>query len=76
MSARRGPSPKAQQSAAENWNRTVPVGCRVKVKLDDGSVLETLTESQAWVLGGHTAVVTVKGISGGYLLSRCTPDYQ
>lgn len=57
----------------EAWNAANPRGTRVSVKKDDGKLYETRTRSEAWLLGGHTAVVLVEGISGAYLLSRCKP---
>lgn len=62
----------------EAWNFSHPVGTRVLVKRDRGEVLETVTRSEAWALGGsgrrpgHTAVVMVEGIAGAYLLDRVT----
>lgn len=70
---KRPPTLTSQLQAVENWNQTVPLGCPVKVKLDDGSVKESWTTSRAQMLGGHTAVIFLKGISGCYMLSRCTP---
>jgi hypothetical protein len=64
---------KQQVKLVAAWNDSVMVGAAVSVKRDDGSELETKTRSVAWVLGGHTAVVKVEGIAGGYLLTRCTP---
>lgn len=58
------------ERAVENWNRIVAVGAHVDVTLDDGSVKETTTLSEAWMLGGHTAVVVIRGISGAYSLAR------
>lgn len=63
----------------ESWNLSYPVGTRVFVKKDRDEVLETVTRSEAWALGGsgnrpgHTAVIMVEGISGCYLLDRVTP---
>lgn len=65
--------------AAQDWNEAHPIGTPVSVRKDDGTVLETHTRSVAWTLGeschgpGHTAVVSVNGISGGYSLERVTP---
>lgn len=64
----------------QDFNAKYPPGTAVKVHKDDGSILETKTRSEAWMLGadsrgyqGHTAVVSVEGISGGYMLNRVTP---
>ena len=55
---------------AATWNESVPVGSDVIVTKDDGTELRTKTRSEAWVVGDHTAIVKVDGISGGYNLSR------
>ena len=65
-------SPLANQAAVNNWNRKHAIGVSVSVKLDDGSTLSTKTESAAWMMGGHSPMVIVKGISGGYSLDRVT----
>jgi hypothetical protein len=57
-------------SAVQAWNQMVPVGTPVKVHLDDGSLKDSKTESEAWMLGGHTAVIQLEGISGAYSLAR------
>lgn len=56
------------------WNERFPQGTPVIVYRDNGEKLETVTRSDAWILGGHTAVVQVKGISGCYSLSRVAPN--
>ena len=58
--------------AVNNWNERYDIGTPVNVKLDDGSIKETRTCSVAWMLGGHTAVIMLEGISGGYSLRRVT----
>jgi hypothetical protein len=63
-------NPAAEVAA---WNARNPVGTRVSVRRDNGTALLSATCSEAWVLGGHTAVVMVDGISGGYLLNRVNP---
>jgi hypothetical protein len=64
------PSAMQQLRSVNAWNAKVGVGDRVVVTKDDKSEFETVTKSEAWMLGGHTAVVMVEGISGGYMLSR------
>src|SRR5947209_145698 len=69
LSARR--SPMEQARAVRDWNNKVSAsGAAVAVLLDDGSVKETVTRSEAWLMGGHSAVVMVEGISGAYSLHR------
>lgn len=55
---------------AEQWNRCVPVGAAVEVRLDGGQPWRTTTRSEAWALGGHTAVVMLTGRAGCYELGR------
>lgn len=54
----------------EEWNAACPVDTAVEVTLDDGKIMKSRTTTPAWVMGGHSAMVTVDGISGGYMLSR------
>jgi hypothetical protein len=58
------------ENVARNWNEKHPVGTLVEVTRDNGSIEETLTASEAWVMGGHSAVIKLVGFSGGYSLNR------
>ncbi len=69
----RKPNIKKLQKMVDDWNRFYPPGTKVIVRKDGGQMAETETKSEAWLLGGHTAVVMVKGISGSYDLSRVEP---
>lgn len=77
MNARRH-QPRAR-SAAElerqiaSFNQRYPVGTPVAVRRDDGKSIVTATRSEAWIMSGHSAVIMVDGISGGYLLDRVSP---
>jgi hypothetical protein len=57
-----------------NWPEPIGhdtrIGTPVKVRRDDGSVVETTTRSQPWMLGKRSWVVCVVGISGAYKLQR------
>lgn len=64
----------SKQKKVDDWNAKYPAGTPVKVKLDNGSIKETTTRSEADLLGGHTPVVWLEGIRGCYLLDRCTPQ--
>lgn len=66
----RRPNPAAQQRIVDAWNERVPVGAAVTVQMDSGEVRETTTRSKAELLGGHTAVVWLEGITGCYALSH------
>jgi hypothetical protein len=71
--------PKAHLALVEKW-KSVPEGTPVIVTKDDGTEFKTKTRSIPWMLGassrdpGHTAVIMVDGISGGYGLWRVRLD--
>lgn len=69
----RQPSIETLNTQVDAWNKAHPEGTAVKVRKDDGAILTTRTRSNAWVMGGHSAVICVVGISGGYDLDRVTP---
>lgn len=58
------------EGAARQWNADHPIGTAVYLTRDDGSILDTTTRTPAWAISSGDAVVSVVGISGGYLLSR------
>jgi len=60
------------QAACDKFNAAHQVGAAVSVKLDGGEVRETVTNSEAQVMGGHTAVILLDGIRGCYDLERVT----
>ncbi|HEV2210818.1 MAG TPA: hypothetical protein VG167_18755 [Verrucomicrobiae bacterium] len=66
------PNPKREMERVEEWNRLNAVGTEADVRLDDGRMMRTKTRSEAWLMGGHTAMVMVEGISGAYRLDRVT----
>jgi hypothetical protein len=66
-------TPAMHKQKAFDFNAHVPVGSAVYVRKDNGDIQQTATRSEAWVMGGHTAVVLLEGVSGAYLLSRVTP---
>lgn len=63
-------SPTIAANAVAKWNFSFKPGQKVALVKDFGEVVEAHAESEAWLMGGHTAVILVNGISGGYLLSR------
>lgn len=68
------PSLDAMQRQVEAFNERCPVGGRVSVRPDRSKeAWTTATTTEAYVLGGHTPVVHLEGISGCYLLDRVTP---
>jgi hypothetical protein len=66
-------SQQQQQQTVDAWNTHHPSGTAVNVHQDDGTIFNTTTRGRAWLLGGHTAVISVTGIAGAYLLERVTP---
>lgn len=66
------PNPKLMALQVENWNLKHPIGTAVVVLLDSGERGATVTTGEAYVLGGHSAVVGIAGVSGCYLLDRVT----
>lgn len=62
---------KSQQTVVDEWNAEHPVGTVVtRYKFVNPLRLhqETKTRSEAWLMGGHTAMVMVDGVSGGVLV--------
>ena len=69
------PNPKAQQKLVDEWNYKHPVGtavtrCKLVNPLREPE--ETKTRSEAWQMGGHTAMVMVEGVSGGVMVESVT----
>lgn len=55
----------------DEWNRANPPGTPVtRYKLINPlrEPMETKTRSEAWVIGNHSVIVLVEGVSGGVLL--------
>lgn len=70
-SNRRPPSAAKLQREVDAW--THPEGTSVVFIRDDGTALPTKTRSRAQVLGGHSAVIWLEGVSGCVLLERVKP---
>ena len=74
-----GNQEKKQLQLMGDWNTNHSVGTDVIVTKDDRTEVTTKTRSAAWMLGatgdypGHTAVILLDGISGGYSLERVRP---
>lgn len=58
-----------QQALVDAW-KDVPEGTRVVVRKDNGKEYSTTITAGAHLLGGHTAVIWLDGISGCYALER------
>lgn len=63
-------SPADQTKMVNEFNRKYKIGTAVDVTRDNGEVLRTKTASEAQMIGGHTAVIWVDGITGCYSLNR------
>lgn len=50
--------------------KDVPVGTDVIVTMTDGTEKKTKTRSEAEMMGGHSAVIWLEGISGCYHLKK------
>lgn len=61
------------QRLVADWNSKHQPGTRVKFRDDNGLETETTTRSEAQMLGGHSAVIWLEGVSGAYKLDRVTP---
>lgn len=65
---------EALQAECDAFNFECRIGGRVAVKIDGtDKPLITTTRSPAQIMGGHSAVVWLEGVSGSYLLSHVTP---
>lgn len=58
-----------QKRLVKKWTG-IPVGTAVRVTMDDGTARNTKTRSAAQMLGDHTAVIWLDGITGCYALER------
>lgn len=70
------PTLEENQRQCDYWNEKYPIGTSVtRYKfidpLREGN--ETETRSEAWVMGGHSAMVMVDGVAGGVLLESVVP---
>jgi len=60
---------KQGEKLVESWKDT-PIGTDVIVTMDDGQEIRTKTRSEAQMMGGHSPVIWLDGISGAYSLRR------
>jgi hypothetical protein len=68
---RNKPTIEQLERRRDEWNRANPPGTPVtRYKLINPlrEPMETKTRSEAWVIGNHSVVVLVEGVSGGVLL--------
>lgn len=70
------PTAKQLEAAVNGWNAAYPAGTpvtRYKLIRPLREPVATQTRSAAWVMGGHTAMVMVEGVSGGVSLESVKP---
>ena len=70
------PSIKQLEKTVAEWNAKYPVGTpvtRYKLIAPLREPTETKTRSEAWIMGGHSAMVMVEGVSGGVCLESVKP---
>ncbi len=70
------PSSAKLKKAVETFNAKYPVGTPVtRYKLINPlrEPKGTKTRSEAWIVGGHSALVMVEGVSGGVLIESVVP---
>ena len=68
--------PKNHAALVAEWNAAHPVGTpvtRYKLIAPLREPEETRTRSAAWLMGGHTAMVLVEGVSGGVMVESVVP---
>jgi hypothetical protein len=58
------------QNKVDSFNAACPIGTRVNVRMDNGDIKTTTVSNPASVLGGHTPVAWLAGISGCFALDR------
>ncbi len=63
-------SMEVMQSKVDVFNKKNPVGASVWVVKDLGEQMLTKVKHPAYIMGGHSAMVHVEGISGCYCLDR------
>lgn len=61
---------KARERSVKIWNASHSIGATVIVTTDQGKIVATKTQSDAYILEGHTAVIMLEGFHGCYLLAR------
>jgi hypothetical protein len=72
----KSPNPEKLAKQAADWNASHPIGTpvtRYKIINPLREENETKTRSEAWVMGGHSVMVMVEGVSGGVLLESVKP---
>ena len=72
MASKIPPSPPKKRDMAtlvQVWEK-VPVGTRVRYVQDDGSEVVTNTRSAPFLMGGHSAMIQLEGMSGSFALWR------
>jgi hypothetical protein len=56
--------PNQLRSKVDAWNEANRIGTPVEYRRDNGSIMRTATRTRAEVLGGHTAIIWLEGVTG------------
>ncbi len=70
------PTAKQLEKQVNDWNAKHPVGTpvtRYKLISPLREPNDTKTRSEAWIMGGHSAMVMVEGVAGGVCLESVKP---
>ena len=62
-----------QEALVKAINEAYKVGDKIKVRQDDGKVVEWTMKHPATMLGGHTAVIWAEEHTGCYAADRIIP---
>ena len=68
--------PLSEQMLAVIWNASYPIGTpvtRYKLISPLREPVATKTRSEAWLMGGHTAMIKVDGVAGAVTVESLVP---
>jgi len=56
--------PNQLRTRVDAWNEANRIGTPVEYRRDNGSIMRTATRTRAEVLGDHTAIIWLEGVTG------------
>ena len=68
----RQPSALQLNQQVTSWNARYPVGSSVSYR-SRSKLIGTKTTSEAWIMGGHSVMVRLEGVSGAYSIDHLKP---
>lgn len=66
------PSALQLNQQVTSWNARYPVGSSVSYR-SRSKLIGTKTTSEAWIMGGHSVMVRLEGVSGAYSIDHLKP---